>query len=66
MSSLAKQQNCDICGCTPDEIYDAPTHNGRWAWMCKLCWRKNAKTWKLGTGTGQKFVNKDGGEKLAG
>lgn len=34
---------CDFCGTSPDEIIDAPTiHGGRWAHMCKSCFRSES------------------------
>ena len=66
MSKLGTKQKCDICGATPSTIYDAPTTDGRWAWMCPSCWRLHRRSERLGTGMGQRFVNEDNGAKLAG
>ena len=66
MSKLMAQQKCDICGRTPNTIYDAPTRSGRWAWMCGGCWIIHRRSPRLGTGMGQRWVNEAGGAKLAG
>ena len=66
MSKLMSQHKCDICGVTPDVIYDAPTKRGPWAWMCLTCWRANRRHQFLGTGAGQSFENKPLGKKLEG
>lgn len=46
---------CDFCGAKqPDEIYDAETKFGPWAYMCKACWKKHGKG-VLGLGHGQRY-----------
>ncbi len=29
--------SCDLCGASPEVIFDAPTRGGRWGYQCERC-----------------------------
>jgi len=70
---------CDLCTKPGDEIPEIIDGRVRiagtkehptwttWAWVCPNCWKYfSATEGKLGTGLGQRWENKIGGNKLEG
>lgn len=58
---------CDICGLPCGKVlFDAVHASGRWAVMCKECWMSEAKSPRLGTGIGQRYVKGDSDEPYPG
>lgn len=53
-----KLPKCDYCGRTFDEMYDAKTIYGYWAYLCPYHWGKFTDC-LLGLGKGQKLILKD-------
>ena len=48
---------CNFCG-DPNGEYDFPTVMGPWANACENCWPKYRVSARLGTGSGQKWVQR--------
>lgn len=46
---LSKGTRCDFCQQEKEELADAPSRNGSWAYFCKECYSVNAQGGKLGT-----------------
>ena len=58
------EHSCNYCHkLEPLYLYDAKTHDGRWALMCSWCFKDHNSS-GLGTGRGQCYKRQDDGRYL--
>lgn len=48
-ASAPIERDCDLCG-KAQAKYDAPTYVGPWAYMCDVCYQRNASAYAPLTG----------------